>query len=740
VTVDANLNLPQREAVLHGEGPLMVLAGAGSGKTRVLTQRIATLVDRGVPPSRILAVTFTNKAAGEMRERLHRLLHDRGQGMWIGTFHSICARLLRVHAPAVGLTRDFAIFDDDDQKKLVTSILKEQNVSERVTPRAVLSRIDRARNAGNDPANLPARDLIDDIVRRVFPVYTARLLKENAVDFNDLLLKVVDLCRHPQVGPDLGTRFRHVLVDEFQDTNLVQYWLVRHFSKEHGNLCVVGDDDQSIYAWRGAEPRNLLDFDRDFPIARVVKLEQNYRSTHVILSAANAVISKNRDRHDKALWTERKGGEPILVEECMDERAEADFITQGILGLRSAENRTDGDFAVLYRTHAQSRALEEALRARRIRYRIVGGISFFQRREIKDITEYLRLITNPQADTAFERVVNVPTRGIGDTTVDKLRAYARTAGIPMLEGARNAVAGAPVGLGAAAQRKLQGFVELIDGLRTLVAAGPAIATLVSEVIERSEYKARLEIEDAMDGPDRARNLGELVAAAAAFDAEVGETASLTAFLERISLTATTDDKDGRGECVTLMTIHAAKGLEFPVVFLAGLEEGVFPALREGDDDQELEEERRLAYVALTRAKDRAIITYARTRRSYDQIRRNEPSRFLNDLPPDTVAVRARRPAVSRPAMGTRPAARALHHGDHAEPAPQAPDEPVYYLDDEGEDDPVYPRGTLVRHRIFGVGEIKDGSGRGPDRKLNILFPGHGLKTIVARFVERVQRA
>jgi DNA helicase-2/ATP-dependent DNA helicase PcrA len=714
----------------------MVLAGAGSGKTRVLTQRIATLVDRGVPSYRILAVTFTNKAAGEMRERLHKLLGERAQGMWVGTFHATCARLLRVHAAAVGLTRDFAIFDDDDQKKLVAAILKELDVSERITPRAVLSRIDRARNAGDDPGALRSRDYIDDVVRRAFPLYAARLLKENAVDFNDLLLKVVDLCHHAEVGPELAGRFRHVLVDEFQDTNLVQYRLVKHFSKEHGNLCVVGDDDQSIYGWRGAEPRNLLDFDRDFPTARVVKLEQNYRSTRVILDAANAVIAKNVDRHAKALWTDRRGGEPVLVEECMDERAEADFVAQGILGLRSQEHRGDGDFAVLYRTHAQSRALEEALRARRIRYRVVGGISFFQRREIKDITEYLRLIVNPQADTAFERVVNVPTRGIGDTTVDKIRAYARGAGVPLLEAARGAVAGAPIGLGAAAQRKLQTFVELIDGLRALVAAGPAVATLVSEIIDRSEYRARLEIEDAVDGPDRVRNLGELVAAAAAFDAEAGEHASLTEFLERVSLTASADDKDGRGECVTLMTIHAAKGLEFPVVFLTGLEEGVFPALREGDGDDDMEEERRLAYVALTRAKDRAILTYARTRRSYDQIRRNAPSRFLVDLPPDAVAVRARRPAPApvRPAMAPRPAR--VPDYDDAERAPAA-DEPVYYLDDEGEDDAVFPRGALVRHRIFGVGEIEQGSGRGPDRKLTIRFPGHGVKTIVARFVERV---
>src|SRR5215470_7842072 len=567
----------------------MVLAGAGSGKTRVLVSRIAHLVENGVEGRRILAVTFTNKAAGEMRERLTALLGEATRPMWIGTFHAVCARLLRIYADKAGLSRDFAIFDDDDQKRVVKAVLGELKVSDRITPRAVLSRIDRARNAGEDPAQLFSRDYVDDVARRVFPLYAERLQKENACDFNDLLLKVLELCAHPEVGPALERRFAHVLVDEFQDTNRVQYDLARHLARGAGNLCVVGDDDQSIYSWRGAEPKNLLEFDRDFPTAKVVKLERNYRSTGMILDAANAVIAHNIFRHKKALWTERAGGEPILLEECADERAEAELVAQAIIGLRRSENRREGDFAVLYRTHAQSRVFEEVLRARRLPYRVVGGTSFFQRREVKDITEYLRLVGNPAADSAFERVVNVPTRGIGDTTVERIGIYARAQGVPLLEASRSVVAGADAGIGPAAARKLEAFVHLMDDLRALVSAGGPIATLVAQVIERTEYRARLEIDDKVDGPERVRNLNELVAAAAAYDAEVGEGGTLTGFNERIALTGNADEKDGRGESITLMTIHAAKGLEFPVVLLSGLEEGTFPSLRDGDEAKDLEE-------------------------------------------------------------------------------------------------------------------------------------------------------
>ncbi len=748
----AKLNPEQCAAVVHGEGPLMILAGAGTGKTRVLTHRIGRLVTEGVHARDILAVTFTNKAAGEMRERLGHLLGAGASGMWIGTFHATCARLLRLYADRVKLTRDFTIFDDDDQKRLVTGLLKEMNVSERITPRAVMSRIDKAKNAGLEPGESQQRDYVDDVVRRVYPTYAERLQRENAVDFNDLLLKVLDLFADAELGPRLAARFQHVLVDEFQDTNKVQYALVRHFSKVARNLCVVGDDDQSIYAWRGAEPRNLLDFDRDYPDARVVKLERNYRSTAVILAAANAVIARNVDRHVKALWTEREGGDPILLEECLDERAEGDFVANAVNGLRGQEGRGYGDVAILYRTHAQSRALEEALRARRIPYKIVGGVSFFQRREVKDITEYLRLLMNPQADSAFERVVNVPTRGIGDTTIDRVRAHARETGATMLDAARSALGIPQVGLGAAAKRKLEGFLELIEGLRAVMTSGSPVAVIVSQVIERSDYATRLEIEDKVDGPDRLRNLGELVAAAAAYDAEAGPEGTLTGFNERIALTASADAEDGRGESVTMMTIHAAKGLEFPVVFVCGLEEGMFPSLRDGDLDGEVEEERRLAYVAFTRAMERVVLTYAKTRRSYDGIRANPPSRFLGELPADCVAVRARpraAPPVRRPGLGWSgrggggrgggggSVRRTSEASDDHDQRAGSDDEPTYYVDDTGDDDPVFPRGARVRHRIFGVGQIEDGSGRGPDRKLTVRFPGHGVKTIVARFVERV---
>jgi DNA helicase-2/ATP-dependent DNA helicase PcrA len=719
------LNPEQRAAVEHGGGPLVVLAGAGSGKTRVLVSRIARLVERGAPPHRVLAVTFTNKAAGEMRERLAALLGETARPMWIGTFHATCARLLRRHAERAGLRRDFTIFDDDDQKRLVASILKALAVSERITPRAVLSRIDRARNAGRDPGTLASRDYVDDVVRRVYPEYARRLAAENACDFNDLLVKVLELTRDPEVGRELSSRFLHVLVDEFQDTNRVQYELVRHLAGPARNLCVVGDDDQSIYSWRGAEPKNLLELHVDYPDATVIKLERNYRSTQVILDAANAVIAGNAHRHPKRLWTERSGGEPILLEECDDERAEADLVARSISGLARAEGRGGGDFAVLYRTHAQSRVLEETLRARRLAYRIVGGVSFFQRREVKDLTEYLRLLGNPRADSAFERVVNAPTRGIGDATVEKLRALARARGLSLLDAAR---LGAEAGLAAQAQRKVEAFVALIDELAALVAAGGPLATLVAQVIARTEYRARLEAEDPLDAEGRAKNLDELVAAAAAYDAEVGEEATLAGWNERISLAGAVDEKDGRGgEAITLMTIHAAKGLEFPVVFLTGLEEGVFPAAREGEPAGEMAEERRLAYVAITRARDRLILTHARLRRTYDQVRAAEPSRFLAAIPAECLAVRARRPA-GRPEMAPRPA---------PEPRPRVEDEPVFYLDDAGDDDPVFPRGVKVRHRIFGVGEIEDGTGRGPDRKLTIRFPGHGVKSIVARYVERV---
>jgi DNA helicase-2/ATP-dependent DNA helicase PcrA len=737
----ASMNPEQARAIEHPSGPLMVLAGAGSGKTRVLVHRIEQLVARGTPPERILAATFSNKAAGEMRERLRQLMGNAASRMWIGTFHSTCAKLLRLHHDRVGLGRDFTIFDDDDQMKLVGRLLKQQGLDEVVAPRAVLSAIDRAKNRGADPMAGSGRPGPADIAARIYPAYRDALQREDAVDFNDLLLKVLELADDADGGRLLTSRFDHVLVDEFQDTNLVQYRLVRHFSRETRNLTVVGDDDQAIYSWRGAEPRNLLDFDRDFPDAVVVKLEQNYRSTQVILGAANAIIARNIDRHDKALWTSRDAGEPVLWEEASDERAEADFVARAIRGLVAQEGREPGDIAILYRTHAQSRVLEEMLRMYRIAYKIVGGLSFFQRKEIKDIRAYLRLVANPASDSCFERVVNVPSRGIGKATLERVRAHASLAGgIGLLEAARSCAHGAVSALSPAARKKLTVFVDIIDGLRQVLAAGASVAELIIQAVERSGYRERLEIEDTVEARERVANLSELVTMAADFDDESNGKGSLVEFEERISLASALDEADGRGSEVSMMTIHAAKGLEFPVVFVTGMEDGLFPSLRprEGEDERKgLEEERRLAYVAFTRAKDRLILTSARVRRQWAEVKMNRPSRFLDDVPPECLAVRAPRPVVQRE-MPSSLRRRVRQEYDEYDQRTEHDDVPTFSLDDgvgsRSVDDGL-ASGATVEHQSFGTGRVVEARGSGDGKKLLIDFPSVGLKTVLARYVQ-----
>ncbi len=623
----------------------MVLAGAGSGKTRVLVQRIATLVGRGVHPSRILAVTFTNKAAGEMRERLSEMLGYHASSMWIGTFHSTCARLLRMFHEEVGLSSNYNIFDDDDQMRLIGALIKERNLKEEATPRSVLSAIGAAKNKGEDPVEYNKLGYLSQIISIIYPMYRDALAREDAVDFNDLLLKVRDLFAHKAVGPKLRQRFDHVLVDEFQDTNPVQYNLVQGFVGDTRNLTVVGDDDQSIYSWRGAEPRNLLDFKRDYPDSAEVKLEQNYRSTNVILTAANGVIQNNRDRHRKQLWTDRDGGDPVLWEEVRDERAEGDFVAGAIEGLVSEEGREWGDMAILYRTHSQSRVLEEMLRSRGIMYKIVGGVSFFQRKEVKDIRAYMRLVSNAAADMSFDRIVNVPARGIGKTTVDHIRYYSRGKRISYLAGARDAVRGEIPEVRAAARKKLQKFLEIIDGLAAVKKAGASVAEFLIQVVERSTYRERLEKEGTPDASERLNNLAELVSMASDFDDETDGEGSLAEFEERISLASAADGEDGKGSAVTMMTVHAAKGLEYPIVFVVGMEDGLFPSIRENrdvfepEDRKDLEEERRLAYVAFTRAMDRLVLTSARVRRKWAEVKIAKPSRFLQEIPEDCLAIR-----------------------------------------------------------------------------------------------------
>ncbi|MEO8707090.1 MAG: UvrD-helicase domain-containing protein [Kofleriaceae bacterium] len=757
------LNEEQRAAVEHGDGPLMVLAGAGTGKTRVLVQRIARLVETGAQPWEILAVTFTNKAAGEMRHRLRELLGNAADAMWIGTFHSTCARLLRRYGERVGLGRNFVIFDDDDQVKLLERLLKETGLDDQVSPRTILSRIDRAKNRGVDPRTVKV-GIYDDEIDRLYPMYQDQLAKENAVDFNDLLLKVLALFQDDRAGKALKGKFRHVLVDEFQDTNRVQYDLVSGFAEYTRNLTVVGDDDQSIYAWRGAEPRNLLDFDRDFPDAKVIKLEHNYRSTQTILDTANGIIQHNRDRHAKALWTDRGAGDPVELYQAGDERGEAYFIAQSIRRMLDEGPASASDIAILYRTNAQSRVLEEHLRAARVPAKVVGAVSFFERKEVKDVIGYLRLLGNPAADSAFERIVNVPPRGIGDTTVDRLRAAARASGWGLLGAAKLGARGEVAGLGPAPRRKLQTFVELVDGLCDVIAQGASVAETIIQVVDRSGMRAKLEADGSAEARDRLANLAELVSTATDFDDEVGgdyderddgeiapespPRTGVDAFLERIALSSAGDQAPA-AEQVVLMTIHVAKGLEWPIVFLAGLEDGLFPSLRERDgvgEDEALEEERRLAYVATTRARERLILTHARTRRVWGEIRIGHPSRFLADIPPGCFGQSVTRPRPSLLPRGPR-----IVEGGFVPPASSGQwrratakatrdefdqrteyDEPVYQLD-EGRSG-GFAVGAAVSHSMHGPGRVVAVAGIGKEATVVVDFASIGRKTILARFL------
>jgi DNA helicase-2/ATP-dependent DNA helicase PcrA len=733
------LNPEQQAAVAHGDGPLMILAGAGTGKTRVLVHRIERLVKDGCEPWSILAVTFTNKAAGEMRHRLRALLGSRADAMWIGTFHATCARLLRRYGEHVGLTKSFVIFDDDDQIKMVERMLKETSLDDQVSARTILSRFDRAKNRGVDPRTVKT-GAYDDVVERIYPMYQAQLAKENAVDFNDLILKTLDLFKAEDPARQLGTRFRHVLVDEFQDTNLVQYELVSKLAAATRNLTVVGDDDQSIYAWRGAEPRNLLDFDRDFPDATVVKLEHNYRSTQMILDAANGIIQKNRDRHDKALWTDHQGGDPIEIYQAGDERGEAYYVAQSIRRLIDEGPLSPSDIAILYRTNAQSRVLEEHLRAARVPSKVIGAQSFFERKEVKDVIGYLRLLGNPAADSAFERIVNVPARGLGDTTVDRLRSAMRAGVGTMLDAARLAARGEVAGIGPAPRKKLQAFVELLDGLIDVIQQGASVAETIIQVVDRSGLRAKLEADESSESRDRLDNLAELVTLASDFDEESEEPQSVEAFLERIALSAPSD-QSATQESVVLMTIHIAKGLEWPVVFITGMEDGLFPSMREREgvnEDAALEEERRLAYVAITRARNRLVLTHARTRRVWGEIRLQGPSRFLDDLPPACLAGPVRPKVITPKAPSIvdgnwssvrrrRPRASA----DELDQRTSYDDEPVYQVDGDVAEPEVFLTGDQVSHSMLGVGRVVAIS----DGKVIVEFPGAGRKTVLPKFLQ-----
>ena len=753
----AGLNPAQREAVLHVNGPILVLAGAGSGKTRVLTTRIARLIDvEGVDPRQILAVTFTNKAAGEMRERIGRILGSSPAGMWAGTFHSIGARMLRSAAHLVARTPSFTIYDQDDSLGVIKRLMERHNVSSKnFTPRGIQGVISDAKNALVTPAEFE-RLAMDPFAKAVAPIYNSlgeALQLANAADFDDLLvLPVRMLQRHPEKLEQYRQRFRYILVDEYQDTNRAQYELIRLLGGVHGNVCVVGDDDQSIYGWRGADIRNILDFNKDFANAAVVRLEENYRSTPQILELANTVISANTTRMGKTLRATRGPGERVTVVRSLDERDEAEFVVSEIMTRKSASSMPLEQMAVLYRTNAQSRALEESLRRHAIPYRLVGATRFYDRREIRDLIAYLKLIANPADDEAFRRAVAVPKRGFGETSIETLAEASRARGLPMFEGAR--LEEVTSTLRPAARVALVEFVRLIAGLRER-AQDAAVDELLRELVDAIRYGDYLRAEGP-ESAERLDNVRELITGAAEQVAdELGEVGlrPLDHFLQRSTLVADVDSLGEDADAVTLMTLHNAKGLEYPLVFITGLEDGLFPLAKAYDDPPLLEEERRLFYVGITRAERKLFLSHAEERRRNGELLPARQSSFLDAIPEamldkkSTVKVRSSGRAMMR-AGGSGYESYAGRYGRGARPsdsddfAPRAspsdrrPGVPVTgfarAVEDESQDAAVFAIGARVKHRKFGSGTIAELAGSGRDAKVKIDFDDEtiGRKTLV----------
>ncbi len=630
--IDLNaLNPQQRAAVEQTEGPLLVLAGAGSGKTRVLTYRVAHLMEKGVAPWHILAITFTNKAAREMAERVHALAGEASEDAWISTFHSACARILRRDIEKLGYKRQFAIYDEDDRMSVIKAVAKELQLNDKeYPPKQIRAVISDAKNRLLTPQEWLKESEGDFRSRKLYEayrLYEQQLKGNNALDFDDLLIKtLVLLTEHPPVLDYYRDRFRYILVDEYQDTNAAQYMLVRLLAGERHNLCVVGDDDQSIYGWRGADLRNILDFEKDFPECVTIKLEQNYRSTGNILDAANQVIAHNKGRKEKALWTESEAGERVALYHAMDERDEAAFIAAMARKL-IAGGENAGNIAVLYRTNAQSRVLEEAFVRGGTQYRVYGGQRFYERKEVKDLIAYMRCLVNPDDDVSTRRIINEPKRGIGDSTIDKLAEYARENEMPLLSAVLDCE-DAPL---AARPRKLIGeFAQLMIDLTELMYE-KKLSEFVEALIERTGYVAALEAAKSEENESRIENIRELQGAVSEFE-KLNPEGDLSAFLENVALVSDLDAMNESGGAVTLMTLHSAKGLEFNEVFLAGMEEGVFPLTRAIFDEDLLEEERRLAYVGITRAKKRLFLSHARTRALYNTRSANELSRFVTEIP------------------------------------------------------------------------------------------------------------
>lgn len=763
----SGLNPAQQKAVEHREGPLLIMAGAGSGKTRVLTCRIANLLAHGVPPYRILAITFTNKAAAEMRDRVDRMIGEAAKEVWLSTFHSFCARFLRREIEATEIyQRNFVIYDTSDSQAIIKDCLKKLDLDEKqFAPNQILHAISNAKNQLQGPHTF--RKLADGFFQQkvadVYELYAQRLRESNALDFDDLLMvSVMLLEEHEDIRQKYQKRFQYILVDEYQDTNGAQYQLTKILAGVHHNLCVVGDADQSIYGWRGADIRNIMDFEKDYPEATTIKLEQNYRSTKTILEAANAVIENNVQRKKKELWTENPQGEKITSYQATDERDEANFIATTILKQKDIFQASYGDMAVLYRTNAQSRILEEGLMSAHIPYTMVGGLKFYDRKEIKDVVAYLRVIFNPLDNVSLLRIINVPKRGIGQTSLSKLMECAAENDLTLFDVISNqdVLASIP-GITSRVKRPLELFTSFIFNTMA-IQSNLSMDELISHIMQETGYQEELENDKRAESKERLENLKEFVGMAKDF-MQKEEQPTLENFLSQLSLVSDVDNADFTEERVTLMTLHAAKGLEFPIVFMTGMEEGIFPHSRSLMDDAQMEEERRACYVGITRAERKLYLTHARLRTLYGRSNANPPSRFLQEIPKECLEeLVPRRNAYGfasassygaqqrQGVMTFRPSPAQFAKGTHFSGQPKSALEAMrelsakkHVMKEPGIIRPdtsvAWHVGDKAKHGKWGVGTVVSVKGEGEEVELKIAFPNQGVKGLMQKYapIEKV---
>lgn len=738
MTVDCTygLNPQQAEAVINTEGPMLIMAGAGSGKTKVLTCRVANLLQKGVRPYRILAITFTNKAAAEMRERVNNMSGPAAKDVWLFTFHAFCARFLRMEIDKLpGYGGNFAIYDTADSQNLIKQILKEMNLDDkRFQPSGILSRISNAKNALQDAAAFArqAGDFYEQKVADIYSRYEQKLQLNNALDFDDLLMLSIKLLQeNKEVREKYQDRFDYLLVDEYQDTNHAQYLLTKFLAAKHRNICVVGDADQSIYGWRGADIQNILDFEKDYPDAKVIKLEQNYRSTQIILDAANAVIENNTGRKPKNLWTENKSGADIIYFQAVDERDEARFVIEQLQNLQRTENKKLGDMAILYRTNTQSRIFEEMLIKSGISYNMVGGLKFYERKEIKDIIAYLRVIFNPADSLSLLRIINVPKRGIGDASLAKIQAYAAASNVSLFEAVSNAAA--IDGLSSRFVSKLDDLAGIIFELMNLANEAP-VEDLIDRVLRDTGYLEELENERTPQAQSRIDNLHELISVAQEFAASEEEN-NLENFLAHVALVSDIDDTELGEDAITLMTLHSSKGLEFPVVFLVGMEEGLFPHARTLMDETEIEEERRLCYVGITRAKEKLFLSSTKMRTIYGNTVTYPPSRFLQEIPARLVKTIKRQERFSAlenfKQISEKYSARPQKPASTFNPHSFMPQKPAAAAC--GTAGTRFNTGDRVSHSKWGEGMVVSVKDSPDGQEVKVAFAGAGVRSLLTKY-------